>query len=115
MSDISLLFSDKRFGLMERFPIDKKSKEKIIAIINALVPEAKIYLFGSRARGTNNEWSDIDIALDGGKELPSLTIMELNDIMVATNMPYKVDIVDLYFISDQMRQAILKEKVVWKP
>jgi uncharacterized protein len=99
---------------MPRFPIDEHSKAKIIALISTLIPEAKIYLFGSRARDTNSEWSDIDIALDAGKELPSVSIMELNDIMVATNMPYKVDVVDLYSVSEQMRTIILKEKVIWK-
>lgn len=41
--------------------IDAKTKQKIIALISALVPEAKIYLFGSRARKTNTAWSDIEI------------------------------------------------------
>lgn len=97
-----------------KYPIDAKSKEKIIAIISALVPEAKIYLFGSRARGTNSEWSDIDLALDAGKRLPQLSVGELNDIMVATNLPYKVDIVDVYAVSEDMRKSINDEKILWK-
>ncbi len=40
-----------------RFPVEEKSKAKIIALIS----DAKIYLFGSRARGTNSPWSDIDL------------------------------------------------------
>ena len=99
---------------MERFPVDEKSKAKIIALIHALVPNAKIYLFGSRAQGTNSEMSDIDLALDAGERLPKLTVGELRDIMVATNIPYKVDIVDLHHVSDTMRKAILKDKVLWK-
>ena len=78
------------------------------------MPEAKIYLYGSRARGTNAEWSDIDLALDTGKKLPRLTVGELRDIMVATNIPYKVDIVDFHNITDAMQKAIMKDKVVWK-
>ena|SRR5580704_15630024 len=100
---------------MTKFPIDKENREKIVALITALAPNAKIYLFGSRARGTNSEWSDIDLALDAGKELPSRIPGELKDIIQASDIPYKVDIVDLYRVSDDMKKAILKEKVVWKP
>ncbi len=99
---------------MKKFEVKEESKNKIIAIISALVPEAKIYLYGSRARGTNAEWSDIDLALDTGKKLPRLTVGELRDIMVATNIPYKVDIVDFHNITDAMQKAIMKDKVVWK-
>jgi uncharacterized protein len=95
--------------------LDENVKKKIIAIISALIPQAKIYLFGSRARGTESEWSDIDLALDAGKPLSQRDVSELNDIMVALSIPYKVEVVDLYAVSDAMRQAILKEKVVWKP
>jgi predicted nucleotidyltransferase len=49
--------------------LDEKIKQKIIAVISALIPDAKIYLFGSRARGTNAGRADIDIALDAGKPL----------------------------------------------
>lgn len=48
--------------------IDEKTKHKIIAVISALMPDVKIYLFGSRARGTNSRTADIDIALDGGEK-----------------------------------------------
>lgn len=94
--------------------IDEKSKKKIISLISALLPDAKIYLFGSRARNTNSQWSDVDIALDAGEVLPQLSVGELNDIMVASNLPYKVDIIDLNAVSDIMREIINKEKVLWK-
>lgn len=96
------------------YPIDEESKAKIITLISALIPEAKIYLFGSRARGTNAKWSDVDIALDAGKELDILRVSEINEIMVATNLPYKVDIVDFYTVSPQMRESILRDKIIWK-
>jgi predicted nucleotidyltransferase len=93
----------------------EKSKQKIIAIIAALVPEASIYLYGSRARGKHSQWSDIDVALDAGQELERLRVGELNDIMAALNIPYKVDVVDFHAVSEQMRNEILRDKVIWKP
>jgi len=97
------------------FTVSEEHKSKIIALINALAPQAKIYLFGSRARGKNAEWSDIDLALDAGSALPESVIGELNSIMEASNLPYKVDVLDFHHnISELMRQEILKDKVVWK-
>jgi len=43
--------------------IDEKTKTKVIALISALIPKAKIYLFGSRATGKFSQWSDIDLEL----------------------------------------------------
>jgi predicted nucleotidyltransferase len=99
---------------MAHFSIPEEDKHKIIALISALIPEAKIYLFGSRARNTNSEWSDIDIALDAGTRLPKLTVSEIRDIMEATNLPYKVDIVDFHAVYEALQQAILKDRILWK-
>jgi predicted nucleotidyltransferase len=101
--------------IMERFPIDEKIKKKIIAVISALIPEAKIYLYGSRARGTHGEWSDIDLALDAEKPLNKLDVGEVRDVMVELNIPYKVDVVDIHNISDQLKKEILRDKIIWKP
>src|SRR5262245_35526819 len=68
--------------------IDEDSKRKIIAVISALIPEATIYLFGSRARGTQSQWSDIDIALDAGKKLSRYDIGEIVSMFQASSMPY---------------------------
>lgn len=94
--------------------IDNIIKNKIIAIITALMPEAKIYLFGSRARNTQSQWSDIDLALDAGKELNFRDLGEVKSLMEALNIPYKVDIVDFHRVSDSLKNEIMKDKIVWK-
>jgi len=94
--------------------IDEKTKNKIIAIISALIPEAKIYLFGSRARGKHSEWSDVDLALDSGKKLSSTDVGEIIDVLKGTNIPFKIEVVDMYAVSGDMRQSIEDERVIWK-
>ncbi|QQR48876.1 nucleotidyltransferase domain-containing protein [bacterium] len=89
-------------------------QKKIIAILSALFPDAKIYLFGSRARGTNQEFSDIDIALDAGKKLRRADVGEARDMLGESNIPYKIDLVDFQDISEAMRKFILQEGVLWK-
>ena len=94
--------------------LDEKIKQKIIAVISALMPDVKIYLFGSRARGTNGPRSDIDIALDGGKLLPIQDVDEIKSMFKESNIMYKIDVVDFYSVTDLMRGEILRERVIWK-
>jgi predicted nucleotidyltransferase len=94
--------------------VEEKYKQKIIALISALIPQAKIYLFGSRARKTHGSRSDIDIALDAGSPLNRVDVGEVREVLNATNIPYKIDVVDLYFVSKDMQEMIESEKVIWK-
>lgn len=95
--------------------VDQSTKEKIIALISALIPKAKIILFGSRARGTHTQWSDIDLALDSGKQLPIENVDEIRRLFEASNLLYKVEVVDLYQVPQNMKEIIEKEGVIWKP
>ena len=94
--------------------INDESKRKIIGVIATIIPEASIYLFGSRARGTHSEWSDIDIALDSGEKISRHRIGEALSMLEASNIPYKVEIVDFNSVSENMRASILDERVLWK-
>lgn len=94
--------------------LDEKIKQKIIGVISALIPEARIYLFGSRARGANAPYADIDIALDAGKELPMIDVDEVKSMFKESNIIYNIDVVDLYQVSSAMREQILKDKIIWK-
>lgn len=94
--------------------LDEKIKQKIIGVISVLIPDAKIYLFGSRARGTNTEWSDIDIALDAGQSLPVRDVDEVKSMFKESNIMYRIDVVDFNQLNDLMRAEILRERVVWK-
>ena len=94
--------------------LEEEFKQKIIAVLSALFPDAKIYLFGSRARGEHGRRSDIDIALDVGKKIERVDVGEARDMLSESNIPYQVDVVDLYGVSEKMRKNILAEGIVWK-
>jgi predicted nucleotidyltransferase len=94
--------------------IDTTSKEKIIAIISALIPNATIYLFGSRAKGTQSKWSDIDIALDTGHQISRFILGEIMSIFEASNILYKIQVVDINSVNEAMKASILKDRILWK-
>jgi predicted nucleotidyltransferase len=94
--------------------IDEESKQKIIAILAALFPNAEIYLFGSRARGTQSQWSDIDIALKEDKKISRSAIGEVISMFENSCIPYKIQIVDFSAVSEAMRESITSEGILWK-
>lgn len=89
-------------------------KTKIINLISAMNPNLKIYLFGSRAVDQESGGSDIDIALDAGHRMEIVDVGEIRDILNATHIPHKIDVVDLNFVPEKMRAIILKEGILWK-
>lgn len=94
--------------------IEKEHKEKIIDFLKILFPKAKIYLFGSRARGDFRTFSDIDIAIDeGGVVEPIRRIGEAREMLNASYIPYTIEVVDLYRMPEEMRKIVLKEGIRW--
>lgn len=95
--------------------IAQEYRDKIIAVISALIPEAKIYLFGSRARGSYTQGSDVDIALDAGQKIePSWRTGEARDAIGELFIPFRVDVLDIHRVEEKMRQHIMEHKIIWK-
>lgn len=68
----------------------------------------KVILFGSRARGTHTERSDIDLAVSGGDFDPFYW-----DVMEKTHSLLMFDLVDLNAgISEELRTEIERDGVV---
>lgn len=89
-------------------------RNKIMALLIALFPTAKIYLFGSRATGKYQRASDIDIAIDAGNRISNASIDEANAVLNSLNIVYKVEVLDFYQVPPEFQESIRKNKVVWK-
>lgn len=95
------------------YHIDAKDKDNIIKVISAFYPEAKIWLFGSFATEKAREGSDIDIAIDVGRQLDLHEWSFLWNLLDALPLQ-KIDLVDMHRIPQEMRDRILLKGVVWK-
>ena len=92
----------------------EKYKHIILPIIAKHLPNAKIILYGSRARKDARQGSDIDIALDMGKKIDSLVLSKIMGDLEESNLPICYDIVDFQAMSEHMQKEILKDGIVWK-
>lgn len=100
---------------MKTDPVAAEYKDKMLALLVALFPTAKIYLFGSRARGTHSSSSDVDIAIDNGAPIkPMRRVGEASEVLNALYLPFKVDVVDFHTVTPNMRQLIIEDGIVWK-
>lgn len=94
--------------------IDQETKKQIIDHITALLPQAKIYLYGYRTGAACGEWSDIDIALDTGDLLSVQLLEELHALLHTANIPHRIQVVDLQAVPQALQATIQEEGILWK-
>ena len=96
-----------------KYNVKPEYKKLLVKIITKNVPTCKIYLFGSRARKTNDPSSDIDIALESQKNIPFNVIGNIKEEIEESKIPFFVDILDFNSISNEMKKEISKDKILW--
>jgi predicted nucleotidyltransferase len=97
---------------MHKIPQEKQ--DQIIKVIEIFFPDAKIYLFGSRAKGTYTEVSDIDIAIDTGRAMTLIERGQISSMLEALNIPQNIDVVDFQRIPQTLKNNIINEGILWK-
>lgn len=89
-------------------------KEIIVPILIKYLPNAKIILYGSRARGDFKEGSDIDVALDTGHKIDIFIMSNIIGDLEESNLPISFDIVDFQAIPESLQKEIVKDGIIWK-
>ena len=84
-------------------------REKILSLTAG--EDVKIYLFGSFAKGNYRTSSDIDIAIGGAS---SKKIREIREYFEESNIPRKIDIVDMNFAGEKILREIERTGVRWR-
>ena len=71
----------------------------------------KVYLFGSRARGSNSPYSDVDIAVDSEVDIRR-DLLILRELLEESSLPYKVDLIDLKG-APYLKETVEREGIRW--
>ncbi len=92
----------------------KKNLDELKRIIlSAINPnEHLVFLFGSRARKTAKFYSDVDIGILGKKPLGKTLHRIINQIE-DSSVPYKIDLVDFYSVTNDFKKEALKGAIFW--
>ncbi len=89
-------------------------EEARLRVTRAAAPYgARVWLFGSCARGDAGRFSDIDIAVEAEGRLPGLARAAIDDAIEVSAIPCDVDVVDLADVSEAFRARVMAEAVEW--
>ena len=80
-------------------------------VVEPLVNEgARVWLFGSRARGDQKVFSDIDLMVESERDLRS-TISAIQEVLTNSDLPFKVDLVQDRDFATSYRAGYLRDRV----
>ncbi len=82
------------------------------AILRAEVPFAEVWVFGSRARWTARDTSDLDLLLEVEEPIPLVDLQRLGRAFEDSYLPFSVDLLDGHRIEEDFRALILAERVL---
>ena len=76
-----------------------------------LSPEVQVWIFGSRADWLTKDSSDLDIALEGKRELSQELLGILKSSFEDSALPFSVDIVDLNRVGEPFRRVVESQRI----
>ena len=78
----------------------------VLNIIKNYAENCEVLVFGSRLKGTNKPFSDLDLAFICKEKLDLKKISRLNLKFEESDLPYRVDIVDYNRASAEFKKII---------
>ena len=95
-----------------RLALSAAQRRVALEVLRAHLPRgAKAWVFGSRATGRANRYSDLDLVIDAGRRLSLDETARLSEAFSECDLPYPVDVVDWQAIEDRFRQLIATQRV----
>jgi type I restriction enzyme S subunit len=80
-------------------------------ILQRYVPDREVWAFGSRAKWTAKEFSDLDIAVIGEESISIGLMADLREAFQESVLPFKVDVVDWAAITPSFRKVVEADRV----
>ena len=79
-------------------------------IVDAVLPGAEVWVFGSRAAGRARPFSDVDLLVTRPSTLSWLQRADLRDAFEASDLPFRVDVVEADALAPGMAARVNAEK-----
>jgi len=96
-----------------KLPLDLNRAElaTVEAILAKHVPDADIWVFGSRATGQSKKYSDLDLCIKANHSLGLDVMSALAEDFSESDLPWKVDMVDWWCVSDEFRAIMDRDRI----
>ncbi len=86
------------------------TKEIVLKHIGSKI---EVFLFGSRANGTNTQFSDIDVGFVSQKKIESYIFRKITEEIEDSRIPYHVDLIDFFDVDEGFRKQSYEGRVFW--
>ncbi|TZF86438.1 nucleotidyltransferase domain-containing protein (plasmid) [Pedobacter sp. BS3] len=99
--------------------MNEQNDQRYVDIIKSIVLKQvpldsyTVFLFGSRAVGNAHPMSDIDIGFMGTAALPVGVKARIEEEIDESVVPFHVDLVDFYQVTEAFKEEALKKTVIW--
>ncbi|MBY0554751.1 nucleotidyltransferase domain-containing protein [bacterium] len=101
---------NKNFGLnSDQYEI---LKSEIVKLLKGKI-SYKVFVFGSRTKGTEKKYSDIDLWIESVPPLNSSEISDFLEDVELSDLVIKLDLVTPETCLEEYKARIMSEKVLW--
>lgn len=83
-------------------------------ILQEHVPDLEVWAFGSRAKWSTKEFSDLDLAIITDEPLPLDTSTALNEAFPESDLPWKVDVMDWVSVENEFKKTLNELKSLFR-
>lgn len=97
--------------LFEQVAISGRHLHCLLDEIERHIPRSTVWAFGSRVKGSCRPASDLDLAVHCDKETARKDLPRLNEALIESDLPFKVQILDFDRLPETMRATIKKRYV----
>ncbi len=100
---------------LEYYPLDKLTRT-ILNIAGKYLDlhVYQIFFFGSRVTGKNSPRADVDVGINGPKEIPFTILGKIWDEIEELPILYKIDIVDFQKVTKEFKKIALQKTLPLK-
>ncbi|WNY24912.1 nucleotidyltransferase domain-containing protein [Methanolapillus millepedarum] len=97
--------------------IDVSDSERkiIVSILREYVPDAEVWVYGSRYRGNARKLSDLDLTVVAAEKLSSGILLQMKEAFADSLLPYLVDISEWNTLPPHFQKIILQGHEVIYP
>ena len=93
---------------LAHYPAEQLKKD-ILAVIGKYLDlnKYRVFFFGSRVNGKGDDRADIDVGIEGTREVPGVAMVEIREALENLPTLYKIDVVDFKKVGEEFREVAL--------
>lgn len=98
--------------LNKQISIPVRHLSYLLEQLKLYIPDATVWAFGSRVKGSNRTSSDLDLAVLCDKQTAKKQLPKLNEVFIESDIPFKVQLLDFNRLPVNLQENIKKKYII---